>query len=165
MKKLFFTVVSLLVISAFVLLAGNCFAAEHKYVGGMKCKACHLAQYKSWETTKHAKAMDVLKDNEKKDPKCLACHTTGHGKGAAEGAQLEGIQCEACHGPGSDYKSPAIKNKAKWKENAEAQKKLAQEAGLIMSPTKEMCEACHNKNSPTFKGFDFGKALPQIKHK
>jgi len=165
MKKGFSLGVSLLVISSFVLFAGNGFAGEHKFVGGMKCKACHLAQYKSWEATKHAKAMDSLKDNEKKDAKCLACHATGQGKAAAEGAQLEGVQCEACHGPGSDYKSPTIKSKAKWKENAEAQKKLAQDAGMITTPTKGMCEACHNKNSPTFKGFDYDKDLPQVKHK
>jgi len=165
MKKSFSVVVSLLVISALFLFAGNVFAGEHKYVGAMKCKACHLEQYKSWEATKHAKAMASLKENEKKDAKCLACHTTGSGKGAAEGAQLENVQCEACHGAGSDYKSPAIKSKPKWKENAEAQKKLAVDAGLIITPTKEMCEACHNKNSPTFKGFDFTKALPLVKHK
>ena len=165
MKRVLFFLISLFVISALVLSAGDGFAAEHKYVGGLKCKACHLDIYKGWEATKHAKTMDVLKDNEKKDPKCLACHETGHGKAAAEGAAMENVQCEACHGPGSDYKSPAIKNKAKWKENTDAQKKLAQEAGLINKPTKEMCEACHNKNSPTFKGFDFDKALPMVKHK
>ena len=165
MKKVLSVVISVCIVAALVLVAGNGFAAEHKYVGVAKCKACHMAEFKACEATKHTKAMDSLKENEKKDPKCLICHATGYGKAAAEGAQLEGVQCEACHGPGSDYKSPTIKSKPKWKENAEAQKKLAVDAGLIITPTKEMCEACHNKNSPTFKGFDFTKALPLVKHK
>ena len=164
MKKGLLILVSLFFISGLVFLAGRGFAAEHKYVGTTKCKACHLAEYKQWETSKHAKAMASLKENEKKDAKCLACHTTGNGKPAAEGSQLEGVQCEACHGPGSEYKSPAIMSKPKWKENPDAQKKMAVEAGLI-EPSEEVCKACHNKNSPTFKGFDFAKALPQVKHK
>jgi cytochrome c5 len=165
MKRGLFFLVSLSLISVLVLFTGNDFAGEHKYVGIMKCKACHLAEFKAWSATKHATAMNSLKENEKKDAKCLACHATGHGKAAAEGAQLEGVQCEACHGAGSDYKNPALKNKAKWKENAEAQRKLAQEAGMISTPTEEMCKTCHNKNSPTFKGFDFAKDLPKVKHK
>ena len=165
MKKVLSVVISLCIVAALVLIAGNGFAAEHKYVGVAKCKACHLAEFKACEATKHAKAMASLKENEKKDAKCLACHTTGQGKGAAEGAQLENVQCEACHGPGSDYKNPAIMNKAKWKANPDAQRKLAQDAGLITTPAKELCESCHNKKSPTFKGFDYAKDLPKVKHK
>lgn len=156
---------TLLLVLALLILPTYGMAGEHKYVGFAKCKACHMTEFKAWEATKHAKAMNSLKDNEKKDSKCLACHTTGYGKAAAEDAQLEGVQCEACHGPGSDYKSPSIKNKAKWKENPEAQKKLAQDAGLMLTPSKEICESCHNKNSPTFKGFDYAKDLPKVKHK
>ena len=165
MKKVLYVVISLCIVAALVLIAGNGFAAEYKYVGAVKCKACHLAEFKACETTKHTKSMDSLKENEKKDPKCLVCHVTGYGKAAAEGSQLEGVQCEACHGPGSGYKSATIMNKVKWKENPEAQKKLAQDAGLIVTPTKEMCETCHNKKSPTFKGFDYAKDLPKVKHK
>ncbi|MCX5887030.1 MAG: multiheme c-type cytochrome [Proteobacteria bacterium] len=165
MKKVLSVVISLCIVAALVLIAGNGFAAEHKYVGVAKCKACHLAEFKACEATKHTKSMASLKENEKKDAKCLACHATGYGKAAAEGAQLEGVQCEACHGPGSGYKSATIMNKVKWKENPEAQKKLAQDAGLIVTPTKEMCETCHNKKSPTFKGFDYAKDLPKVKHK
>ncbi|HUT83739.1 MAG TPA: multiheme c-type cytochrome [Thermodesulfobacteriota bacterium] len=165
MKRVFFLLVSLFVISALVLFADNGFAAEYKYVGAAKCKACHLAEFKACETTKHTKSMDSLKENEKKDPKCLVCHVTGYGKAAAEGSQLEGVQCEACHGPGSGYKSATIMNKVKWKANADAQKKLAEDAGMITTPSEEMCKTCHNKNSPTFKGFDYAKDLPKVKHK
>jgi hypothetical protein len=165
MKKVLSVVISLCVVAALVFIADNGFAAEHKYVGVAKCKACHLAEFKACEATKHTKAIDSLKENEKKDPKCLVCHATGYGKAAAEGAQLEGVQCEACHGAGSDYKNPAIMNKTKWKANADAQKKLAQDAGMITTPTEEMCKTCHNKNSPTFKGFNYAKDLPKVKHK
>ena len=69
---------------------------------------------------------------------------------------FEGVQCEACHGPGSLYKSAKIMSKKKYKTDREAQHKLALEAGLII-PTEETCVGCHNKKSPFFKAFDFAK--------
>ncbi|HQH73102.1 MAG TPA: multiheme c-type cytochrome, partial [bacterium] len=55
------------------------------FVGASKCKMCHNLKkfgmfYDDWMQEKHAKAMDVLKDEEKKNPECLKCHTTGYGK-------------------------------------------------------------------------------------
>ena len=35
--------------------------------------------------------------------------------------------------------------------------------GLIM-PTEEVCVACHNDESPHFKGFDFAEYVKQITH-
>lgn len=60
------------------------------------------AQYKQWSTSKHANAYNVLSDAEKKDAKCLKCHTT------STLDPTEGVSCESCHGAGSKYKSPAI---------------------------------------------------------
>ncbi|MEW5807718.1 MAG: cytochrome c family protein [Acidobacteriota bacterium] len=120
------------------------------YVGAEKCKICHKTEFESWAQLKHAKAMEALKPEEQKDPKCLACHSTGHGKTEAV---LGGVQCEACHGPGSDYKSPAVmKDPAK-----------AKAAGLII-PDKAACEGCHNAKSPTFKGFNYEEMKPKAMH-
>jgi hypothetical protein len=128
------------------------------YVGAKKCKTCHKGHHAAWLETKHAKAYDALSDEEKKNEECVGCHVTGT---TAEDVLLEGIQCEACHGPGSAYKSAKIMSKKKWKADPEGQKKLALEAGLIM-PTEEVCTGCHNKKSPTFKEFDFAKAQPKV---
>jgi nitrate/TMAO reductase-like tetraheme cytochrome c subunit len=110
-----------------------------------KCKLCHKVQYTSWAATPHAKAFDVLKPADRTNKECIQCHVTG-GR-----TDLPGVQCEACHGPGSDYKAISVmKDKAK-----------AVAAGLKI-PTEKDCVVCHNKKSPTFKGFNFAEAVKKV---
>lgn len=121
---------------------------KHDYVGHKKCKMCHTKDgiHPSWMETKHAKAWDALSDTEKKDPECVKCHTTGI---TAEGELLEGVQCEACHGAGADYKKKSIMEDMK----------AAMAAGLIM-PTEETCMTCHGNVPEKFRSkekFDFEK--------
>lgn len=112
--------------------------AEHAYIGAAKCalKPCHGndGTYDTWAETAHAKAFDKLTDEQKKDPKYLKYYTTGT---TAKGELLEGVQCEACHGAGDDYKSLKI---MKDQEAAIAN-------GLII-PTAETCKSCHNAEAP-----------------
>jgi len=64
-----------------------------------------------------------------------------------------GVQCEACHGPGSDYKAISVmKDKA-----------AAVAAGLII-PDEAMCKKCHNAESPTFTAFDYKTMYAKIAH-
>lgn len=152
MKKL--TVVFLAVL--FSLVAVNTvFAAD--YVGVKKCKMCHMKEYKSWEATKMAKAFDSLKpgtaaeakktaglDADKDytaDASCLACHAA-NGK-----ADMPGVTCESCHGPGSDYIKVMMTNRDYTKAEITA-------AGLV-TPDEAACKKCHNEKSPFFKGFTF----------
>ncbi len=115
------------ILAAVVLLAAASFAfAAPTYVGADKCKMCHKAQYDSWQQTAHAKATDLLKGDDATKAECLKCHATG---GSAE---MKGVQCEACHGPGSDYKSMKV---MKDKDAAIA-------AGLIL-PDEKTCLGCH----------------------
>ena len=132
-------------------------AATHDYVGADKCKICHKDVFTSWSTSPHAKAWDVLSAEEQKKPECITCHMTGQTKGEKP-EMLTGVQCEACHGPGSDYKSPTIKSKTKWAADAAAQRKLAQDAGLNSKPSVADCTRCHKKEgNPNFKEFDYEK--------
>ncbi len=132
---------------------------KHDYVGVKKCKMCHKPQYSAWLETGHAKT-DLLTDAEKKKTECISCHVTG--TTAKDTLLLEGVQCEACHGPGSDYKSPKIKSKKKWKADRDAARKAAIEAGLIY-PTEGDCKRCHKKEgNPNFKAFDFAKMKPLV---
>ncbi len=149
MKKLVLIAVCVLFVASTV------FAAD--FVTSKKCKMCHKSAkrgevYLKWEKGPHAKAFESLKaKGEDKNPKCLACHTTGYdGKAFKE----EGVGCEACHGAGSAYKKNAVmKDKAK-----------AVEAGMIV-PDEAVCKKCHNKKSPTFKGFDFAEYSKKVSHK
>ncbi len=154
MKKLIMLSVLLLSCSS----ADKATGEEITYKGVKKCKTCHIKIYKSWKETKHAKAFDQLKGEEKKDPKCIECHTTNND------VKLPGVQCEACHGAGGKFSSAKIMNKKKFKANPELQKKLAIEAGLIITPDEKLCKKCHNERSPHYEGFDFKKRYEEIKH-
>jgi RecJ-like exonuclease len=164
-KKL--TVLAIMFLATFALIANRAIAQDapkagapktdttkagvnkFDYVGDKKCKMCHTAEHASWLTTKHAKAWEALKPEEQKKEECVSCHSTGK---TVEGTLLTGVGCESCHGPGSAYKAQkTMKDKA-----------LALAAGLIM-PKKEVCMKCHNEKSPTFKGFDFDKAVKDPK--
>ena len=113
--------------------------AEPLYIGQKYCRACHSSsddnRYHLWLNTKHAKAFESLRGAEKTDSECLGCHTTGSKGPVSEKTdrkELRGVQCEACHGPGSDYKSMKVMKDPK----------LAREAGL-WEVTREICLRCH----------------------
>lgn len=122
-----------------------------KYVGEKSCKTCHKVEFESWMTTKHANAWATLKAEDQAKPECASCHATGK---TATDSLLVNVSCESCHGPGSEYKS--MKN---MKDH-----KLAVAAGML-TPVEATCVQCHNKNSPTFKGFNFAEAMKTGVHK
>ena len=70
--------------------------------------------------------------------KCKMCHKLQYDSWAASkhAKQNPPVDCESCHGPGSEYKTMSImKDPAK-----------AKAAGLIL-PTKADCAKCHGKNN------------------
>lgn len=160
------------------LIFGQTETPKHSYVGVQTCGMCHKSdkqgnQLKIWEGSLHAKAYDALKtDAANKIAKdkgfdkpavevaeCLKCHASGYDVDAKFlGAKFnvsDGVQCETCHGPGSDYKTMKV-----MKDKQEAIKN-----GLVIYDNpKELCVKCHNSESPTFKEFDFEKSWDKIKH-
>jgi hypothetical protein len=118
----------LIAVVAVALVATAAIAQDHEYVGADKCKMCHKVQNASWEETTHAGSLE--KAQASTDPAftddCLKCHATN------ASADLPGVQCEACHGPGGDYKKMSI---MKDREAAMAN-------GLII-PSQETCNQCH----------------------
>jgi len=145
--------------------AGGALAQDKKaaYVGADKCKVCHLAQHSVWLKSKHAGALATLGEK-RSDPQCLSCHAPvlAGPKDPAAG-DLSGVQCEACHGPGSLYKSPMLMSKTKFAQKPEQARKDVTAVGLIL-PDEKVCTGCHNSKSPTFKGFDFAAYKEKIKH-
>ncbi len=149
---------------------------NHKFVGVKKCSMCHKSEAKGnqhgkWLGTSHAKAYERLASPEaqetakkagvsgdpQKEPKCLKCHVTAYGVDSSllteSFVQADGVQCEACHGAGSDYLSLSV-----MKDTA---KSVA--AGLII-PTKEVCVQCHNPESPNYKEFNYEESLKKVAH-
>lgn len=115
-------------LAALLIIGVTANAQEHEYVGADKCKMCHKVQYASWLETTHAKSTEHAKAST--DPayeeSCLKCHATNADE------TLAGVQCEACHGPGADYRKMSIMK----------DKELAIEAGLLI-PTQATCDGCH----------------------
>ena len=162
-------------------------AEEHKFAGARKCKKCHQKtdigdQYGSWLDSKHATAFETLAGDQAKewaaqagvddpqaDERCVKCHSTAHGVPdemvARKFDREAGVQCEACHGAGKDYRKKKIM----------IDRDLAISKGLIPQ-TEEVCVACHNDESPAWKpdrytlasgekvGFDYDQAVEAIAH-
>ena len=145
------------------------------YVGLKKCKPCHIPhQYNVWKDKSHAKAYEELaseqslavakklglKEEPQKSAQCLSCHVTAYGIADSLKTAVtleEGVSCEACHGPGSDYWSMKVMKAL----SAGTQDPKA--VGL-WPQTEEMCVTCHNKKSPTYKPFKFAEAVKAIAH-
>ncbi len=149
-------------------------AAAHKYVGVLACAKCHDApdlgyQFSRWRLSGHARAFadlatergyelaakEGVAGDPQSDTQCLRCHTTAAGQGTAgfapEFQAAEGVQCEACHGAGSDYSAEATMRDPR----------AAAQAGL-QKVTRETCLACHEQAHG--KPFDYDAAVKQIAH-
>ena len=158
------------------------FAAEtaFKYVGVKKCTMCHKTeksgnQYESWLKDSHSKAYTTLASEESKkvaqtagitgDPQqakeCLVCHVVAYNAPAEQKEATltmeEGVSCEACHGPGSEYKT------MKAMKQIFAGEVKGADLGLV-EPTEALCVTCHNPKSPTYKEFKFEEAVKKIAH-
>lgn len=154
-------------------------ADEHAYVGAAKCRTCHKKalignQYgywlerdphrNAWETLESPESIALAKAQGIEGPptqagECLHCHQTGFGLSPARFAYRlapeDGVQCESCHGPGRDYRKKKIMSDPE---------RSASEGLWPAGDDPAICTACHNPESPTFRGFDFEEAKAQIAH-
>ena len=112
--------------------------ADAEFVGSSKCRLCHLKEFKTWKATKHASNFETLIGDERTDPDCVACHSTGYGKPGGfiseeETPKLVNVGCESCHGAGSAHVDAA---------------KNAPESGEWDTKTdkkpRTVCTNCHN---------------------
>ena len=155
-------------------------ASKFNYIGVKKCKMCHKGEkkgniFEKWQERKHSKAYATLATDESKevakkagikgDPQqaaeCLVCHVTGYNApDAQKDATLtleESVSCEACHGPGSAYKSMKVM------KGITAGTVKGCDFGLV-DPDEEVCVQCHNPKSPTYKEFKYEEAVKLIAH-
>ncbi len=146
-----------------------------RYVGSSVCRGCHSdpdggGRYVHWLRSRHGHAYWRLaadwalflgrlrpryRDLESPitDDRCLLCHTTGaqddDGLFAATFRREEGVGCEACHGPGSEYANPAVM--------ADRDSFLAR-GGVV--PDERTCRGCHRAS----ERFDFATWWPRVAH-
>jgi predicted CXXCH cytochrome family protein len=103
------------------------------YIGWNKCATCHSAIKDAWQNTRHAKAIESLKKSGQENlPACVKCHVTGYEKDGGFidyelTPEMAGVQCEVCHGPGSDHVANPMT------------KKMIKESGA------PLCRQCHTE--------------------
>jgi hypothetical protein len=81
------------------------------YVGASTCATCHGGIQATVALTAHAGAFTsalFAAEGGQANPSCLACHSVGHGLptgfvSSSKTPQLEGVQCENCHGPAGNH--------------------------------------------------------------
>jgi len=136
------------------------------------CKKCHFRVYRSWRSTRHAHALDLLEPGERmaakdnagleaskdytRDAACLPCHVTGYGEPGGypdaseawteeewKAAKNNGcVGCESCHGAGERYVPYTLHHETYARGELVAR-------GLLSPVTVTVCKACHNARSPT----------------
>ncbi|MDA0337007.1 MAG: cytochrome c family protein [bacterium] len=146
------------------------------YVGADVCRSCHVEAWNVWLGTAHARSWVFLRTaaadsiaariaggpvrEPAQSQRCLTCHGT-----AADvvpvfrttGLALQdGVQCEACHGPGSMHVEPGL---------ILGGDKL--EASRMEIPDEQGCRVCHKADRPSHEwmgrpAFDFVRAQARI---
>jgi YVTN family beta-propeller protein len=145
-----------------------------RYTGSIACAKCHTGmmmgyQYSRWRMSLHARAYAVLgtqpaeaiarqmglTEDPQKSAACLKCHSTAGnpepGTALESYTPAEGVGCEACHGPGSEYSPQAVM----------MDKRGAMAAGL-KPVTPDTCRRCHAQAHA--KPIDMPKAMKEIEH-
>jgi hypothetical protein len=123
-----------------------------RYLGVEVCRRCHADMERGFVGGAHFRAFETLRERgEEANPQCLACHATGYGKSTGydpktekNGAPyLQGVQCEACHGPGT----------------------LHARNGSMVKTARESCRGCHtSKWSPDFDFETYWKRAGHCAH-
>ncbi len=84
-------------------------SGKYRYVGNTKCRLCHRQFFVGRKKDPHVYTFErLVATNHSKDSRCLGCHTTGYGVESGFASfertpKLVGVQCEGCHGPGSEH--------------------------------------------------------------
>jgi len=123
--------------------------ASSTFVTSSACGQCHVDQYMKWANSAHAHATDPLPPRATEfEATCLDCHATGinlkTNADKLELARFQNVQCEQCHGPGSNHVAKPGKG-----------------YGRITS-MQSLCAGCHTiETSP---GFDLQTAWAKVKH-
>jgi hypothetical protein len=119
------------------------------FVTSAACSQCHVAQYMKWANSAHAHATDPLPPRAFEfEASCLDCHATASKPASTtdklETARLQNVQCEQCHGPGSNHVAKPGKGYGR------------------VADMKTACGSCHT--SETSPGFELQAAWAKVKH-
>lgn len=129
--------------------SGGVDASTPSYLGVGTCQSCHLEAFEVYRRSKHAHAFATLAEQfVQRDSNCVGCHVTGYLEpGGFSGVRARGaridlidVQCEACHGPGSEHNRD----------------------GSYLERAALSCVTCHTENEDP--DFDFDRDWQKIAH-
>lgn len=123
-------------------------AGQAGYAGGAACATCHPNAKKFWDTTPHARAYKTLADQSKEfNLECVSCHVTGYERPGGSTVtfvdKLRDVQCEVCHGPGTQHIDHPTDRKL-----------------LTARPSPQICTGCHFP--PHVEKFDAPAKMSEI---
>jgi len=138
------------------------------YVGESFCNQCHLGYALESQLTGHAVAWTTLPMEDRYDPECLECHTTGYNITTGlidpdRDTHARDVTCEACHGPGGQH----VREQEIIKEGLDESLLLPYEdltGGIPFSREvpEEVCLRCHTEEwSPDF---DYEEWIEEVIH-
>jgi len=121
---------------------------EAGYVGIDICTSCHEEARKVWDKTAHAHAYPTLSTQFKEfNLDCVSCHVTGYdrpgGSTVTHVEDLQNVQCEVCHGPGSLHSAKPTSVKVP-----------------VVKPGTDGCLSCHHP--PHVHTFDAKAKMAEI---
>lgn len=100
------------------------------------CIGCHVSASAAWAKSRHARALDSLKPEDRTDG-CINCHVTP----VAAAVVAPAVSCQSCHQGGEAH---------------------AASAGTLRTTSTTDCRSCHDaKHHPTFR---HEVAWPRIQH-
>jgi hypothetical protein len=155
-----------------------------KYQGPGACSGCHtqstgsfpLGASQVWQHHVHSTAYQSLKreytreiarrtrgiDDPLNDWRCVKCHTTAYGAPESQIADTysheDGVSCEVCHGPSSEY---AEADHGPGVANREA---MGFRILKDLPERRAVCTSCHNTASPTYVPFNLREFSRDIAH-
>jgi hypothetical protein len=128
-----------------------------RFLGAELCIRCHQDEGEQWKTTSHSVAWQTLVDAKKEaTPECIGCHVVGYRKPGgfqqqSDAVKLGNVQCENCHGMGTQHEAFANPHK---------------------TVTEQVCITCHQgENDPEWNWSKRAKVVHSnssgetIKHK
>jgi hypothetical protein len=114
------------------------------------CGSCHERQVEQWQSTRHASALQSLRDKGDLSPQCLFCHSESyHRLKQAPPVAIphpQGVSCSSCHGEGLLH---AL---------------MPRQKGLDVrrQPDEATCRSCHDAaHDPDF---DFARTWEKVRH-
>ena len=123
------------------------------FVGAQNCIDCHELQYNQWKITAHATSYHTLtKRHRNYYPNCVQCHVTafdfkpGFSLSKINDKTFQNVQCEMCHGPGSQHITDPMSK------------------SLLRNPTYEYCVQCHTNDHSDLTKLNFSEYYKKVAH-